>query len=435
MLGIGHAAGISPQVGPAVEVSSGGSTHGLTGHSNREWTPEAGAGSYSRDMERRLAPRTRDTAVVGAVAAIALVESALSPGLEPRLLATACHLGMAAALWWWARQPLVAGLAVGLFSIVETAGGVPVNEPLTALLALLVVAYGIGSGLSTRSAVPTFVAVVAMEGVAVLLAESTWGNFAFAAAVMSIPFGAGVVLRRRGTEARLLRERAERLEVDRERDAARAAEAERTRIARELHDVISHSVGLMVVQAAAAERVLPTDPVRAALSMRAVQGAGREALTELAGLLGILRHGEEVGLEPQPDLRALEDLADGHRRAGLDVVLDVAPEAVATSRGVQLALYRVAQEALTNVRKHSDSTTASVRVSAGADRVTMVVSDDGPARRHGGPARSLDGGSAGTGFGIQGMRERLRVYGGTVVGAADGAGFTVRASVPLGEPS
>ena len=248
--------------------------------------------------------------------------------------------------------------------------------------------------------------------------------------VLFLPLGAGLalgahVLQRRARRQASLEARAVRLEQERE-EAARAAVAEeRRRIARDLHDVVAHSVSVMTVQAGAARLLLAEEPARAREPLLSVEATGRQALTELRRLLGLLRSEEgERALGPRPGLAALPELLAQTRTAGLPVELSVEgepPRSVAP--GVELAAYRIVQEALTNARKHAGAARASVAVRYGNGALELVVANDGaPVVRDGRPR----------GHGLVGMRERAALYGGTLeAGPRAEGGFVVRARLPL----
>ncbi|KGN30063.1 histidine kinase [Knoellia sinensis KCTC 19936] len=207
------------------------------------------------------------------------------------------------------------------------------------------------------------------------------------------------------------------------REKALAAVAdERARIARELHDIVAHSVGTIVVQAGAAEQVVDDDPEFARKALGTIRTTGSSALAEMRRLVSVLRDPETgADFAPQPGLASLPDLVDHARESGLDVSLTVSGDHGALPAGVDLTAYRIVQEALTNVRRHSEATTADVRLDLGADRLRISVTDAGPARDGDGPA----------GHGLIGMRERVALYGGRVEAVPDGSGFAVRAELPL----
>ena len=237
---------------------------------------------------------------------------------------------------------------------------------------------------------------------------------------------AGRRIRARGEYLRLLQERAEQLEREQQAEAERAVTAERTRIARELHDVVAHQVSLMTVQAGAAKTVLNSDTEAAASAINAVEVAGRRALDELRHLLGVLRPDRESGeMGPQPGRADLPQLVAEVQRAGLEVTLDLDEDQQQLPARIDLAIYRIVQEALTNVLKHAGpGTRANVRVQTGEHEVSIEVEDDGTS------TSALDK----SGHGIHGMRERAHLLGGTVVaGPRVGSGFSVIARLPASE--
>ncbi|GGM79564.1 sensor histidine kinase [Dactylosporangium sucinum] len=210
-------------------------------------------------------------------------------------------------------------------------------------------------------------------------------------------------------------------------EAARVAtDLERARLARELHDVVSHNVSVMVVQAGAARKVLDTDPSLAKEALLAVEAGGRAAMTELRQVIGLLTVDDDgLDLAPQPDLAGLPALVDRVRSTGVPVTLDLAP-VPDLPPGVALAAYRVVQEALTNTMRHAAGSSATVSVTAAAGGVLRIeVTDTG-----GTPA-----GTRGSGRGLAGLRERLAVYGGTLTaGPRPTGGFRVLAEIPLEAP-
>jgi uncharacterized protein (TIGR03382 family) len=208
-------------------------------------------------------------------------------------------------------------------------------------------------------------------------------------------------------------------ELEREERARSGAAAERARIARELHDVVTHNVSVMVVQAAAGNDVFDSHPDRARDALRAVEETGRRALGELRRLLDV-EAGD--GTLPQPGLARLDDLVGQVRRAGLAVELHVEGTAFPLPEGVDLSAYRIVQEALTNTLRHAQASHATVHVRYGAREVEVEVADDGVGESA--PAES--------GRGLLGMRERVALFGGDLrVGGRPGGGFAVRARIPV----
>jgi signal transduction histidine kinase len=223
------------------------------------------------------------------------------------------------------------------------------------------------------------------------------------------------------------RDKAAALEIERAALVHRANEAaslERARIARELHDVVTHNVSVMVIQAGAARKVLAKQPEQAEQALLAVEESGRSALTELRHVMGLLtieRAGEE--LAPQPGLAHLEALISQVRGTGAEVVLTVEGTPARLPDGVDLAAYRVVQEGLTNMVKHAMGAAAAVRVSYVPDGVEVEVTDTGD---------GVSSETGGGGRGLLGLSERVEMYGGTVeAGPRISGGFRVLARIPL----
>jgi signal transduction histidine kinase len=238
----------------------------------------------------------------------------------------------------------------------------------------------------------------------------------------------GVGVRQRRVHAAELEDRAARLEREREEKARQAAVQERLRIARELHDVVAHSLSVIGVQAGAARLVLDADPnpTRAREAVAAIEATANRAMAEMRRALGILRDTDRSGvaLAPPPGLDQLPALLDQLRTAGLPVDLTVAgtPRPVATS--IDLSLYRIVQEALTNALKHASASRAQVAVGYGAHDITVEVTDDG----RGPPPAAARSHGAGT----IGMRERVALFGGELqVGARPQGGYAVRVCLPI----
>jgi signal transduction histidine kinase len=222
----------------------------------------------------------------------------------------------------------------------------------------------------------------------------------------------------------------------------RALAVERARIASELHDVVTHNVSVMIVQAGAARKILASSPADAEEALLAVEATGREAMTELRNLLGLLspaadgtdqpaRARAQATLRPQPGLGELDALIGRVRAAGLPVTLTVTGAAVALPPGAGLAAYRVVQEGLTNVLRHAGQSPASVAVDWG-EALELTVTDDG---RVAGAASPDDGRDPGAGRGLLGLRERLALYGGELeAGPRPDGGWRVRAVLPLTGP-
>jgi signal transduction histidine kinase len=239
----------------------------------------------------------------------------------------------------------------------------------------------------------------------------------------------GEGVRQRRVHAAELEDRAARLEREREEKARQAVIQERLRIARELHDVVAHSLSVIGIQAGAARLVLDADPhpTRVREAVAAIEATANHAMAEMRRALGILRatDGSGAALAPLPGLGQLPALLDQLRSAGLPVDLTVTgtPRPLATS--IDLSLYRIVQEALTNALKHARATRAEVVVGYGAQAVTVEVTDDGR-----GPSPSV---ARSHGAGTIGMRERVALFGGELqVGPRAQGGYAVRVCLPTG---
>jgi signal transduction histidine kinase len=247
--------------------------------------------------------------------------------------------------------------------------------------------------------------------------------------VVAVGWLAEAVRARRAYVAEL-RDRAERAERTREEEARRRVHEERMRIARELHDVVSHTIGVISVQAGVAAHLLRRKPDKAAESLEAIRQASDEALGELHAMLGVLRDDGDgrPPLAPAPGLAELDTLVAQAGKAGVEVRVTVEGEPRRLPSAVDLAAYRVVQESLTNVVRHARASRAEVTVTHGERCVEVEVVDDG----RGPPPGHGSSNGAGSGQGILGMRERARAIGGTLeAGPRPGGGFRVRASLPV----
>jgi len=236
------------------------------------------------------------------------------------------------------------------------------------------------------------------------------------------PWLVGRLVRQRARQADELVRLADR---DRERERAAAVEEERARIARELHDIVSHSISVISVQTQAVRRRLGPGNEREIDDLRAVETTARQAMGEMRRLFGVLRaDGTRAALTPQPGLDQLDRLVEQVRGSGLPLDVEVEGEPVPLPPGVDLAAYRIVQEALTNVVRHAGSAPTRVRLLFRDADLEVTVEDDGPGARTG----------ASGGHGLVGMRERVALYGGTLeLGSVNGGGFRVHARLPFRE--
>jgi signal transduction histidine kinase len=254
--------------------------------------------------------------------------------------------------------------------------------------------------------------------------DGTWnlGDILFFGLLGGTPWVFGRAIRHRREREHLLEERTVILERDREQEMRLAVEEERTRIARELHDVVGHALGVIVLQADGGRRVLGAEPEETARALATIETTGREALIEMRRLVAMLRASDEqLALLPQPGLAQLDALAAQVRSAGLPVDVVVLGEPHSLPAGVDLSAYRIAQEGLTNVLKHAGPARATVTVHYATGEVAVEILDDGA-------------GSAsanGDGHGLTGIRERVAMFGGDVeAGPRNEGGYVVRARLP-----
>ena len=325
---------------------------------------------------------------------------------------------------WRRTAPVPAGAAMLAMWLVSNLLFVEVSTLQTPLVAVLVMAYGMGAYATGRQAViAPVVLLVGMGAVGASLAV-VFTDYVFPLGFTVAAYLAGRGLRTRTRLTEELHEAAAQAQEAHEAEVARAAAEERRRIAREMHDVVAHSVSVMVVQAGGARRILDRDPQRAVEAAARIEEVGRAALTEMRRLLGVLHHGdEEPGRAPQPTLRELDALIARSRAAGLPVTLAVEGSPRALPAGKDLAAYRVVQEALTNAIKHASGAPTSVIVRWEPSALELEIVDTG--------AGTVVNGN-GSGHGLVGMEERMRLYDGSLrAGARPGGGFGVIARLPL----
>jgi signal transduction histidine kinase len=377
------------------------------------------------DRLRVVDPRLLDGLVALALATTLQLQLALGEHPGSLTVNVIAGLLLTLPLAWRRRAPLTVVLIfVGTAVVEEILGGglFAGNPPLFAsLITGAVVFYSLGAHAEDWDAgAGAAIGVAGLWTTVILSGDVDLQSFLFSAGlVVATPWLAG-----RTTRSRRLRVAA--LEREQEQRTRLAVSDERARIARELHDVVAHSVGVMVVQAGGARHVLERDPDRAREALDSIEQTGRTALTEMRRSLGVLRReGEEAALEPQPGMNDLGALLDQAREGGLTVEVVVEGEPRPLPQGVDLSAYRIVQEALTNTIKHAGQVRARISVRYGERELELEVSDDGP-----GP--SANGAERGSGHGLVGMRERVASYGGELrAGQGSEGGFVVRARIPL----
>lgn len=345
---------------------------------------------------------------------------------SPSSAATA--LLMTLPLFWRRRYPLPVFCVVFFGLVTTSTSGVTTHAPIVwaSVIALVVAAYstGVHSRFSMRS-------LVLLAGVATLIVVVFGGGLpappdaAVPYVVLLLPWLVGYALRSRQLRADDFQERAMRLEREQELSAQIARTEERARIARELHDVVAHTVSVMMIQAGAARRVVETSPEQAAEALSVVENTGREAMAELRTLLDVLSPaGYKVPLAPQPGVAQLPALVRRVTDAGLPTELHVRGEPCTLTPAIDLTVYRIVQEALTNALKYAGPVQTQVALDYRSDGLKVEVLDEGD----GESPRS----ATTAGYGLSGMRERVALYGGTLEsGPRLGHGFAVRAWLPL----
>ncbi|WP_181312553.1 sensor histidine kinase [Nocardioides campestrisoli] len=378
-------------------------------------------------MERVRATITRrDWVLPAALAALGLLE-VLTVGDLPRLPAMATVLVPCLLLVGRRRLPEVFATAAVLAVMFAPWIGVP-DDALTApLLFVFAGCFALGRyvppwwrGASLLATVDLAFLVADADGVPPL-AEALWvGALTFG------PWFFGRIVREHAHRGDLLAAQAQRLVEEQRHVAERAVADERRRIARELHDVIAHSISVMVVQAGAARELLGRDEAGVARSLEEIERSGRGALAETGRLLGLLREETDDEVAPQPSARDLPRLVEEFRGAGLDVRLETVGNMDGLPAGLDLSLFRITEEALTNALKHTPGAEVRVCLRRAADRVEVdVVSTAG--------GESL---GASGGHGLVGMRERVAVFGGSLTAGPNAeGGFSVAARLPVGDPA
>ena len=343
--------------------------------------------------------------------------SAPHPGAALLLVALACLV-----LAWRRRWPVavlaVSAAAVTVYSVLGYVNGASLVAPVLAL-------YAVATQVSVRRAVIAAVAtlVVLMTATAVNnpFGHISGGGFFLIPGMVAAALFAGIAVANRRAYVASIRDRAEQ-------EARRQVDEERLRIARELHDVVAHTMATINVQAGVAAHVLSSRPEAAAESLQAIKAASREGLKELRAILNVLRQADDADpTQPTPGTAQLEDLIAGACRAGLETTFTVTGEPVLLPTTVDLAAYRIVQESLTNAIRHAGPATATVSLGYHPGELRIDVTDTG----RGQPTGAAAGQSGG--HGLAGMRERAATVGGTVeTGHGPGGGFRLAARLPFG---
>jgi len=335
-------------------------------------------------------------------------------------------LGFLGALFFRRRFPMGAPLAaIAIVAATSFADHRFVQTSFAAYLTALGISAWFGLRPDRRQALAGLIALQFVSVIVNLndprnppIGDYLWSAITFTVAWI-LGFALGGRLRATDTAKRL----AEQAEAEREEQARLAVAEERARIARELHDVVGHSVSVMTVQASAVRRLLEPDQEKEREALLVVEQTGREALAEMRRMVGVLRRPEEApALAPQPSLDRIEQLVAHTRETGLPVELRIEGTRVELPAGIDTTAYRIVQEALTNAVKHARASRAEVVVRYVDGTVELTISDDGQGGGDGG----------GSGHGLVGMRERVSVYGGELeAGPQASGGFRLRATLPV----
>jgi signal transduction histidine kinase len=378
-----------------------------------------------RDVLERIRLHAFEALVV-TFALASLVEAVFSHDVSHRPVVAVLALCWSLPFLARPRHPFWAPLAVSvaLAVLAFSTSGDTVNHLTMPFIAAISTAVSFGLIRDRRQASAGWAALVAAAALVDYRMGNAFSDFFWTTLILTLAWFFGAALGTRTEQARELRVRVAEVERERAHAADSAATDERSRIARELHDVVAHSVSVMVVQASGVRRLLREDQEREREALMSVEQIGRQALTEMRRMLGVMRTGEEqpAALTPQPGLQHLDRLIAQVEEAGLPVTLRVEGERPQLSPGVDLSAYRIVQEGLTNALKHAKGAHAEVLVRYVDTSVELEISDDGP----GTPAGD------GMGHGLVGMRERVALYGGTLeAGPRDGGGFVLRAQLPV----
>jgi signal transduction histidine kinase len=377
---------------------------------------------------KRDLPHLLDAAVLLLASAIVVVGVVLRADASTRPLALALALAATGVLVVRRSAPtatlaISGALVLALFAVDHAAGAVAVIAPAIALYSLAL----------SRGRIHLVAAVVAAAAAVIVADVFLAGHDAHAltlqtaahVALVAVPVLAAEALRNRRSYIQLLLERLELAERTREEEAQRRVEQERLRIARDLHDVVAHTLTTINVQAGVAAHLADREPGRAGRALAAIEAASHDALDELRAILGVLREadGAEIPLEPAPGLDAVASLVDRFRGTGADIELDVEgeqPERI--PEAVQLAAFRIVQESLTNATRHAPGAAARVRLAYENDRLYVGIENNSGQERN--------GSGRGRGVGIAGMHERATALGGTLEAGPSACGFRVTAELP-----
>jgi signal transduction histidine kinase len=371
-----------------------------------------------------LRGQAADTALAGLLACLAQVEFwTVGDPDGPRALVAVTALVMMLSLVWRRRAPVaVASVVMAALTVLALASDT-LDVTVFPIAAVVLAMYSVAAHCELRGALIGAAVVLVPAFVLEAVIDGEFGNFFFIAVMNASVWVAGRAVRSQGSRAARLADRTVELEREGEQRARAAASEERVRIARELHDIVAHSVSTMVVQAGAERRVLDPGQASTREVLLSIEQTGRQAMAEMRRLLGMLRKDDqELALLPQPSLAHVDVLVDQVRAAGMPVEVRVEGEPVSLPPGVDLSAYRIVQEALTNALKHAGPARATVTVRYRRHELQLEIADSGRGATNG----------RGGGHGLVGMRERVALFGGEFdAGNRAGVGYAVQVRLPL----
>lgn len=375
---------------------------------------------------RPARPLPADAALAAGLLAVALAQVAVDPITTPAALSVVVALGSCLPLAWRRTAPVTAALAGTAVWGIPTEGYLFLGYVMAGILY-----YSVGAQVPELRRVVLVTGTGVVVGVVLTLLGPELPPVAIGSALaVGGPALAGRLVAHQRAQTALLQDMTARLVRERATAERAAVAEERTRIARELHDAVGHEVTVIALQADAAAAALAKAPERAAAPVEAIRRSAAEALGEMRRVVGMLRAAEEEDLRPQPALCDVAVLVQQSRAAGSRVDLTLRPPARPVHASVELAAYRLVQEALTNARRHAPGAPVDVRVVAGdAEVLVEVVNAPGDAIPVPWPPGD------GSGFGLVGMRERVRMLGGRLdAGPTAGGGFALTARLPIELP-
>src|SRR3954452_255245 len=383
----------------------------------------------------RISPRQADALLAVGLTVVLLLELSLGSNITGPVWSNyVLGVVVTGAVAWRRPWPVWALAAQLIAALVSTAAGGDLTEnPFSPFLAVIVVMYGVGSYAPLGwSRFGLAIGVSGMFLINLVGDASDVGAYVgtmFLAIVL--PWAAGRAVKEWAQRALELERVNAALKAEQEQRSLLAVADERSRIARELHDVVAHSISVMVVQAEGAKRMMDRDPRRAKSALEQIEGTGRAALVEMRRLLGVLRKdGEGAVRTPQPGTQTLDMLVNRAQEAGLDVRVAFEGPKKTLPAGVDVSVFRIIQEALTNSMKHAGPTRADVLLKYSEDAVEVEILDAGLVNGYTPPTTDADNPQ----HGLLGMKERVSLYGGEIVTGPceDGRdGYRVWARIPL----